>query len=181
MLIDLDHAAVGHERERPGIELRQIGSENERRPHHRPQRQHASLLIMCQPGCAVFALAGVRPKMPERHHIGIGKVAGLRIRCPRRSQRELIAQPMRILLVRHPVIPDIVEMRHISANCPTSAAWLSPVGPGDKLNTIGRPVFSIARRIMRISVALYGRSEMQSTLRKSTPQPAYCLSSESYQ
>ena len=63
----------------------------------------------------------------------------------------------------------------------TSAAWLVEVGPGDRLSTIGRPLLSIARRIIRISLALYGWSEMQSTFSRSTPQPAYWRSTESYQ
>src|ERR1017187_3465186 len=72
-------------------------------------------------------------------------------------------------------------MRHICASCPTSAASPSEVGPGESERTIGRPALSIALRIMWISSALYGCEEMQSTLRKSTPQVAYWVSSESYQ
>ena len=46
------------------------------------------------------------------------------------------------------------EMRHMLASCATSSALSSAVGPGDRDSTIGRPAWSIAFRIMRISSAL---------------------------
>src|SRR5580698_1303089 len=64
------------------------------------------------------------------------------------------------------------EIRHIWAFAPTSSAFATAVGPGDRLKTMGRPDRTIARWIMRISAALYGCEAMQSTLMKSTPQSA---------
>src|ERR1700748_2267557 len=72
-------------------------------------------------------------------------------------------------------------MRHMLASEATSAACAGFVGPGERLSTIGLPVLSMALRICRISLTLYGWSAMQSTLRRSTPQSAYCFISASYQ
>src|SRR5450755_1904151 len=70
------------------------------------------------------------------------------------------------------------EMRHICAHLRASSALATGVGPGERLKAIGLPVFLSASLIMRISSSLYG-DEMQSTLMKSSPQPAYILASES--
>src|ERR1700712_4017068 len=73
------------------------------------------------------------------------------------------------------------EMRHMLARSLTASACLGEVGPGESESSIGRPLLSIACRIIRISSCLYGWSEMQSTFSRSTPQAAYCFSSELYQ
>src|SRR5580704_17150209 len=53
------------------------------------------------------------------------------------------------------------------------------VGPGDVLNTIGRPHLSIARRIISISSFEYG-TERSSTFTKSSPHEAYSRYIASY-
>ena len=71
-------------------------------------------------------------------------------------------------------------MRHIFACCETCGASATGVSPGEVLNTIGRPVASIALRIASTSGRLRGYGLLKSsTFTKSTPQLAINSNTES--
>ena len=110
MLVHLNHPRIRQQRLHRIVHLRQISPDKQRRPRHRPQRNHRPLLVLRQPRNPWLAFARRRHKHPDRQHIRIRPSPSPRILRPACNHWKLRfhalrpALPCRLL----PVVPNII-------------------------------------------------------------------------
>ena len=95
ILIDIEDIPVGEETHGPVIELGEVGTDDERRTHHGPERDHHSLFGLRQACLTRLAITRLRSEITEGKHIGIGPCTRMSVGSPCRSKLKLIVHAAR--------------------------------------------------------------------------------------